>query len=116
MAIKKSAASSRRGRPIRKSEADIRAYAKSPRAKAFSEQLKQVKDSEIDYCEIPAATDKELAMFRPVKRPITARVDSDVLAWLKSKGGRYQTHLNSELRKSMMAEVRDRKKTRASSG
>jgi uncharacterized protein (DUF4415 family) len=114
MAMKKSAASSRRGRRIEKSEEDIRAYVKSPQAKAFSERLKQMKDSEIDYSAIPAATDKELAMFRPVKKPITARVDLDVLAWLKSKGGRYQTHLNSELRKSMMAEMRERNKAAAS--
>ncbi len=109
MAMKKSAASSRRVRRIEKSEEDIRAYAKSPQAKAFSDRLKRTKDSEIDYSDIPAATDKDLSMFRPVKRPITARVDSDVLAWLKSKGGKYQTHLNAELRKSMLADAKERK-------
>ena len=111
MAMKKSAASSRRGKRIEKSEDDIRAYVNSPRAKVFSERLKRMKDSDIDYSGTPASTDKMLAMFRPVKKPITARVDSDILAWLKSKGGRYQTHLNAELRKSMLAEEKRRKAT-----
>jgi uncharacterized protein (DUF4415 family) len=54
--------------------------------------------------EILELTDKELSLFRPVKAPVTVRVDADVLAWLKAKGGQYQTHLNATLRAAMLAE------------
>lgn len=39
--------------------------------------------------------------FRPLKKQLTVRIDADVLAWLKSKGGQYQTHLNAVLRHQM---------------
>ena len=35
--------------------------------------------------------------FRPVKKQLTVRIDADILAWLKAKGGQYQTHLNAVL-------------------
>ena len=41
--------------------------------------------------------------YRPVKRQITARLDADVLAWLKSEGKGYQSRMNAILRKEMMA-------------
>ncbi len=44
-------------------------------------------------------------LYRPVKQQITARVDADVLEWLKSKGEGYQTRLNLILRKEMLAEL-----------
>ena len=49
-------------------------------------------DSEIDFSDAPEMTDEEWKnaerghFYRPVKRQITARVDADVLAWLKSQG------------------------------
>jgi uncharacterized protein (DUF4415 family) len=39
--------------------------------------------------------------FRPIKKPVTARVDADVLAWLKSKGRGHLTRINSILREAM---------------
>ena len=41
--------------------------------------------------------------YRPVKQSTTIRIDSDVLAWLKSPGKGYQTRLNSILREAMLA-------------
>jgi uncharacterized protein (DUF4415 family) len=41
--------------------------------------------------------------YRPLKRQITARVDADVLAWLKSHGKGYQTRINAILRREMLA-------------
>ena len=41
--------------------------------------------------------------YRPVKQSTTIRIDSDVLAWLKSQGKGYQTRLNSILREAMLA-------------
>lgn len=97
------------------SEDDIRAYAKSPAAKEASDRLEAnirnrgLEPSAADLKEIPALTDEELAsMYRPIKAPITVRIDGDVLAWLRSKGGKYQAHLNATLRAAMLAERRAR--------
>lgn len=111
MKTKKSAASSQFEKLTRRSEADIRAYAKSPAAKKASALLQEnirkhgLEPSAADLKEITTLTDEELSrMYRPVKTPVTLRVDGDVLAWLKSKGGRYQTHMNQTLRNAMLAE------------
>ncbi len=53
-------------------------------------------DSEIDTSDIPEMTEEQWATaprryhpLRPNKRQITARVDADVLEWLKSYGRGY---------------------------
>jgi uncharacterized protein (DUF4415 family) len=38
--------------------------------------------------------------YRPIKRPVTIRVDADVLAWLKRQGRGYQTRINKLLREA----------------
>ena len=43
--------------------------------------------------------------YKPTKTVTTVRVDSDVLAWLKSQGKGYQTRLNVILREAMLKEV-----------
>jgi uncharacterized protein (DUF4415 family) len=48
-------------------------------------------------------------MYKPVKKPVTMRVDADVLAWFQRGGRGYQTRINRALRKVMMEE---RKKPR----
>ncbi len=40
--------------------------------------------------------------FKPLKKPITLRLDADVLAWYKGDGRGYQTRINQALRKIMM--------------
>jgi len=47
-------------------------------------------------------------MYKPVKRPVTLRLDADVLAWFRRSGRGYQTRINQALRKAMSEE---RKKT-----
>ena len=39
--------------------------------------------------------------FRPIKKPVTARIDADVLDWLKSKGTGHLTRINRILREAM---------------
>jgi hypothetical protein len=39
--------------------------------------------------------------YRPIKKPVTIRVDADVLAWLKRQGSGYQTRINKLLREAM---------------
>lgn len=71
-------------------------------------------ESEIDYSEIPPLTDEQLrharrgSFYRPVKRQITARVDADVLAWLKGQGKGYQSRINAILRREMLADSAQR--------
>lgn len=42
-------------------------------------------------------------LYRPLKRPVTLRLDADVLAWFKKQGRGYQTRINRALRSLMMA-------------
>jgi uncharacterized protein (DUF4415 family) len=40
------------------------------------------------------------ALYRPIKQPVTLRLDADVVTWFKehTAGGRYQTEINRVLR------------------
>ena len=44
-------------------------------------------------------------LYRPLKKPVTLRLDADVLAWFKKDGSRYQTRINQALRKVMEREM-----------
>lgn len=71
--------------------------------------LAALPDDQIDLSDIPELTDEHLADFyRPIKRQITARLDADVLAWLKAGGHGYQTRMNAILRRAMLAESKRR--------
>jgi uncharacterized protein (DUF4415 family) len=67
--------------------------------------LARMKDSEIDLKDAPEVTRWDRAVvgrfYRPIKKPLTIRLDADVLAWLKSQGKGYQTRLNGLLREAM---------------
>jgi uncharacterized protein (DUF4415 family) len=73
-------------------------------------------DSDIDYSDAPALPDDFGArgergrFYKPVKQQITARVDADVLAWLKSHGKGYQVRMNAILRREMLATLKDRRR------
>jgi uncharacterized protein (DUF4415 family) len=53
--------------------------------------------------------DELAGMYKPVKKPVTLRLDADVLAWFQRVGRGYQTRINQALRKVM---VEERKKSR----
>lgn len=55
-----------------------------------------------ELTEAQLAEIKPAAHYRPVKKQITARVDADVLAWLKSQGKGYQSRINAILRREML--------------
>lgn len=69
------------------------------------EALVRLRDDEIDFSDIPEVRDWKPAVvgkfYRPIKKPLTIRLDADVLAWLKSQGKGYQTRLNLLLRAAM---------------
>jgi uncharacterized protein (DUF4415 family) len=67
--------------------------------------LVQMADKDIDTSEMPELRDWSGAevgrFYRPIKEPVTLRVDADVLVWLKAGGPGYQTRINSFLREAM---------------
>ena len=50
--------------------------------------------------------DDVLEFYKPIKKPVTLRLDADVLAWFKRDGRRYQTRINSALRRVMEREMK----------
>jgi len=81
--------------------------------KLTREQKKQIDtiaaktDAEIDFSEMPEVldwSDAEIGKFyRPTKKPVTMRLDADVIEWLKGYGRGYQTKANMLLRHAMKA-------------
>ena len=55
---------------------------------------------------MPLANMKIADFYRPLKKPITLRLDADVLAWFKKDGRKYQTRINGALRKVMEREMK----------
>ena len=76
-------------------------------------------DEDIDFSDTPAVFDWSEAeigkFYRPTKEPVTMRLDSDVIAWLKADGRGYQTKANWLLRHAMLHYKRE-KSSRAFEG
>lgn len=74
-----------------------------------------IPDDRIDTSDIPELTDEQLRdavrgqMYRPIKKPVTMRLDADVIEWLKKDGPGYQTKANALLRKEMMRSYAEKK-------
>ena len=56
--------------------------------------------------DVPLLAMKIADLYRPLKKPITLRLDADILAWFKKDGRRYQTRINRALRKVMEREMK----------
>ncbi len=88
--------------------------------KAELAALAELSDDDIDYSDIPPLTDEQYKeavsrrFYRPVKQQITARVDADVLAWLKAQGKGYQARMNAILRREMLAALKSRQEQKRS--
>lgn len=78
------------------------------RQKAELQTLSETPDSDIDCTELPPLDDAfwkhavRNPFYKPTKTSTTVRLDSDVLAWLKSQGKGYQTRINAILREAML--------------
>ena len=73
-------------------------------------RLDATKDEEIDLTDpdAPERSAEKWAMgrpfhevYRPKKRAVAMRLDVDLLLWLQSQEGPYQTRINNLLRKAM---------------
>jgi uncharacterized protein (DUF4415 family) len=69
-------------------------------------KLRAMRDDEIDLSDIPELTEEQLSrgfrpgLTRPIKMPVTIRLDADVVGWFKEHAGDkpYQTEINRVLR------------------
>ncbi|MGA7081249.1 MAG: BrnA antitoxin family protein [Terriglobales bacterium] len=74
--------------------------------------LAALPDDQIDTSDIPELPPEAWKdavrgrFYRPVKQPISMRLDADVVAWLKKRGKGYQTRVNSILRQTMLADTK----------
>jgi uncharacterized protein (DUF4415 family) len=72
-------------------------------------RLNRMKDSEIDYSDIPPLGEeffkKATVPWPPAKHQLTIRLDLDVLEWLKANGRGYQTRINRILRAAMESQI-----------
>jgi uncharacterized protein (DUF4415 family) len=64
------------------------------------------KDADIDFSDARPVLDWSEAkigkFYRPAKKSVTMRLDSDIIAWLKADGRGYQTKANWLLRHAML--------------
>jgi uncharacterized protein (DUF4415 family) len=64
-------------------------------------KLEGIKDENIDYSDIPELDDtfwdNAVIEYPEKKKPVTLRLDAEVLAWFQSKGKGYQTKINAVL-------------------
>jgi len=66
----------------------------------------------VDTSDIPEWTAEDFKnavrgrFYRPLKKQITARLDADVLDWLKKQGKGYQSRMNAILRREMLASLK----------
>ena len=74
-------------------------------------KLDEIKDKNIDYSDIPELDESfwvnAVIEYPERKKPVTLRLDTDVLDWFKSMGKGYQTRINSVLRSFYNAHKRD---------
>jgi uncharacterized protein (DUF4415 family) len=69
-------------------------------------KLAAMRDEDIDLSDIPELTEEQLSrgfrpgLHRPIKMPVTIRLDADVVGWFKEHAGDkpYQTEINRVLR------------------
>jgi uncharacterized protein (DUF4415 family) len=78
-----------------------------PRGATDLKQLRALRDTDIDFSDIPKLgksfwKSARLVMPEPKDR-LTIRVDRDVVRWLKKNGPGYQTRVNAILRSYMEA-------------
>jgi uncharacterized protein (DUF4415 family) len=86
----------------------------SPEQVARLERLAAMPDEEIDLSDMPEITDEQWSrafrpgLDRPVKQPVTIRLDSDIISWFKAQAGDkpYQTEINRVLRRHVADAMR----------
>lgn len=91
--------------PVKRQKASVRPItAELARELAF---LEKVKDADIDMTGMPESLDWAASTvgkyYRPIKEPVSMRIDADVLNWARSLGRGYQSQVNELMRIWMYA-------------
>ena len=81
-------------------------------AQALRQRLQRADAQAIDYSDTPELSDEWFLRAAregqlttpPAKKPISIKLDEDVLVYFKGQGTRYQTHINAVLRAYMQAQ------------
>ena len=78
---------------------------RSPEQQAQLARLAALPDNQIDVTDIPEAPAENWdrarrGLYRPIKKPVTLRLDADVVTWFKAHAHDrgYQTEINRVLR------------------
>jgi uncharacterized protein (DUF4415 family) len=80
--------------------------------KAELAALEAKPDDKINYSDSPPLTEAffrnavQGRFYKPTKTSTTVRIDSDVLAWLRSQGKGYQSRINAILRREMLSSLK----------
>jgi uncharacterized protein (DUF4415 family) len=82
----------------------------SPEQRERLEKLASLPDEQIDTGDIPEAPEENWIharrgdFYRPLKQPVTIRLDADVVSWFKdhADSGGYQTEINRVLRRHVV--------------
>ncbi|MCF7915368.1 MAG: BrnA antitoxin family protein [Spirochaetaceae bacterium] len=68
-------------------------------------KYEEVREEKIDYSDIPELDtsfwDRANIEYPEPKKPVTLRLDRDILEWFKAHGKGYQTRINAVLRSYM---------------
>jgi len=91
-----------------------------PAQKAELDALAALPEEQIDTSEMGEVRDwsgaRRGALYRPLKRQLTLRLDADILEWFKANAGTggegYQTNINRALRDYVEARERRRERRR----
>jgi uncharacterized protein (DUF4415 family) len=89
----------------------VKAKASKRKLETELKKLATRPDEDIDLSDVPELDE---AFFReadwqpPIKKPMTIRLDADVLEWFRSQGPGYQTRINRLLRRFMEVQQRRR--------
>jgi len=78
--------------------------------------LASLPDDQIDFSDIPETTEEQWkfaqrpGLYKPIKQPVTMRLDADVVAWFKEHAGGqpYQTEINRVLRQHVFEATKRR--------
>ena len=84
----------------------------SAKQKAELAALAARREEEVDYSDTPPLSEEfwknaeRGKFYKPTKTSTTVRIDSDVLAWLRSQGKGYQSRINAILRREMLSSLK----------
>ncbi len=84
----------------------------SVKQKAELAALAARREEDVDYSDMPPLSAEfwknaeQGKFYKPTKTSTTVRIDSDVLAWLRSQGKGYQSRINAILRREMLSSLK----------